>query len=282
MLHIVMDSAGDMPAEMLQEYDIQVIPVNIHFGEQTYLDGVDLDKTGFYRLVREQGCIPKTSQPSPYQFVEFYRRIANPGDTIISIHVTSKLSGTFASAQAAAQELAGEYEIIPFDSGCGSAGMGFMCLEARLLARAGTSIRQIVARLQEMRSQMQIVLSLDTLDFARMSGRVKTLQAVLVSLLDIKPVIELHDGMLDMADRVRTRSRALKHIVTRMREHFGDLPLNIAVVHAEDIETGKKLLAQVRNLLRYQRLILVDLSTSVAANLGPGTVGIVAYPAGEV
>ncbi|RMF45095.1 MAG: DegV family protein [Anaerolineae bacterium] len=282
MLHIVMDSAGDVPPEWLEQFQIHIIPVNIHFGEETYLDGVTLDKDGFYRMVEERGIIPKTSQPSPHQFVSFYRQIANPGDTVLSIHVTSRLSGTYASAEIAARDLEGEIDVVPFDSGCGSAGMGFMCMEARLLERAGATIENILARLREIRERMQIILTLDTLDFARMSGRVKTLQAALVSLLNIKPVIELQNGMLEMADKVRTRSRALKHVIARIQECFGDVPLNVAVVHAADITSGKKLLAQVRNHLHCKRLILTDLSIAVAANLGPGTVGIVAYPAGKV
>ena len=98
MLRIVTDGAADMPAGWEKEYDIQVIPINIQFGDKTYLQGVDLSNEAFYRLVDESGKIPKTSQPSPFQFKEFYQRVAKPGDTILSLHVTSKLSGTFESA----------------------------------------------------------------------------------------------------------------------------------------------------------------------------------------
>src|SRR4030042_4148592 len=105
MIRIVMDSAGDTPAGWLKEYDIQVIPINIHFGDQMFLQGVDLSNADFYRLVDESGVIPKTSQPTPQQFIDFYKRIAEPGATIISIHITSKLSGTLDSAVIAAREL---------------------------------------------------------------------------------------------------------------------------------------------------------------------------------
>jgi len=118
MFHIVTDSATDMPPEWEKEFGIEVIPVNIHFGEHTYRQGVDLSNEDFYRLVDESGTIPKTSQPNPSQFVQFYQRIAQAGHTILSIHVTSKLSGTFESAVAAARELAGQFNIIPFDSLC--------------------------------------------------------------------------------------------------------------------------------------------------------------------
>jgi DegV family protein with EDD domain len=147
MLQIVTDGAADMPAGWEKEYDIQVIPINIQFGERTYLQGVDLSNEDFYRLVEESGKIPKTSQPSPFQFKEFYESVAKAGDTILSVHVTSKLSGTFESAVTAARELGDKFNIFPFDSGAGSAALGMMCREARLMERAGTATQQIIERM---------------------------------------------------------------------------------------------------------------------------------------
>jgi DegV family protein with EDD domain len=209
MLRIVMDGAGDMPGEWASTYDIQVIPVNIHFGEHTYLQGVELSNRDFYRIAQESGKIPQTSQPTPQQFIDFYRRIAHSGDEILSLHVTGKLSGTFASAEKAAEELCNEFHIVPFDSANGSAGMGYMCKEARLLERAGASLDKILERMAFIRENISILLTLNTLEFARKSGRVKALQAALASLLNVKPIIDLQDGVLDMADRVRTRRNAL-------------------------------------------------------------------------
>ena len=110
MLRIAMDSAGDMPDGWAETYDIQVIPINIHFGERMYLQGVDLSNADFYRMADESGVIPQTSQPTPQQFIDFYRKVARAGDLILSLHVTGKLSGTFDSAVMAARELAGELE----------------------------------------------------------------------------------------------------------------------------------------------------------------------------
>lgn len=279
MLRIVMDSAGDIPAQWLEEYDIHVIPVNIHFGEQMYLQGVDLSNADFYRLANESGVIPKTSQPTPHQFITFYNRIASIGDTILSIHVTGKLSGTLASAQAAAKELIGRFKVIPFDSQSGSAAMGFMCREARLMDRAGESIERIVERLDAIRKRVSIMLTLDTLEYARKSGRVKALQAALASLLNVKPIVMLKEGMLELGDRVRTRKRALDYVVDGIAKKVGNLPVRIAVVHAEDIKSANLLVEKVKSVLNCVEVIVTELSTGVAANLGPGTVGIVAYPA---
>src|SRR5512135_2730339 len=120
MLRIVTDGAADMPPAWETEFDIQVIPINIRFGERTFLQYVDLDNAGFYRMVEETRTIPKTAQPSPHQFAEFYEKIADQGDTIISVHVTSKLSGTYASAVQAAQDVRGKFHVLPVDSMVGS------------------------------------------------------------------------------------------------------------------------------------------------------------------
>jgi DegV family protein with EDD domain len=281
MLRIVTDGAADMPQGWEQEYDIQVVPINIHFGEQTYLQGVDLGNEDFYRLVDESGQVPKTSQPTPFQFKEFYQRIAHTGDTILSIHVTSKLSGTFHSAVNAARELTDKFHLIPFDSGTGSAAIGMMCREARLLDRAGLGVQKIIERLETIRQQIQIVLTLENLDYARMSGRVGTLQAALASILNVKPIVVLRDGILEMAERVRTRGKALDRVLELLHHRFGKQPVHVAAVHARDPRAGALLMEQARKLFNVKDIIMTDLSVSVAANLGPGTVGLIVYPAGE-
>jgi DegV family protein with EDD domain len=278
MLRIVTDGAADLPAAWQAEYDIQVIPINIHFGEKTYLQNVDLDNAGFYRLVDENKKIPKTSQPSPHQFAEFYSNIAQAGDTILSIHVTSKLSGTYASAVAAAREIAGKFHVIPFDSLTGSAALGFLCREARLLERAGKSIDEILRHIDGLRAHCGIVLALDTLEYARLSGRVGTLQAAIVSVLNVKPIVVLKDGVLNVTEKVRTRKASLDRILDLVKEEVGNREVLMSVVHARDPQAGADLMERVRKIFTTRDLFLTDLSISVAANLGPGTVGIVFFP----
>ena len=257
-----------------------MIPINIQFGEHTYLSGVELDTAGFYRLVEESGRIPKTSQPTPYQFKEFYEKIARAGETILSMHVTSKLSGTFESAISAARELKGKFNIIPFDSASGSAALGMMCREARLMERAGAGIQQIIERMEKIRKQVNIILTLDKLDYARMSGRVGMLQAALASVLNVKPIAMLHDGILEMVERVRTRQRSLERIVELLSDRFGRQRVNMAVLHARDPQAGHLLEKMARSCFQIKELFTMDLTISLVSNLGPGTVGLVAYPSG--
>ena len=203
------------------------------------------------------------------------------GDTILSLHVTSKLSGTFESAKIAAKELQDRFTIIPFDTGAGSAAMGYMVREARILERTGASLQVILDRMRFISRNVSIILTLNTLDYARMSGRVKALQATIASMLNVKPIVVLRDGMLNVSEKVRTRQKSLERVIARIKERFDDLPINVAVVQARDEQAGASLIDQVKKCLNCRELILTELSIGVAANLGPGTVGIVAYPVEE-
>jgi DegV family protein with EDD domain len=279
MLRIITDGAADLPAGWEEEFDIEIVPINIHFGEETYLQYIEMDLEGFYEKVGKSPVFPKTSQPSPHQFIEFYKASARENDTVLSIHVTSKLSGTYASALSAAEELKDKYKIIPFDSGGGSLGIAFMCRAARQMDRAGKGVEEIVRHLERVREKVEIILTLDTLDFARRSGRVGALSAALASLLNVKPIARLENGILSMVDKVRTRKAALERVVQMGKEAYGDKPVLLGAVHARDPESAASLMAEARKRLNCLEAVQSDLSVSLAINLGPGTVGLVLYPA---
>jgi DegV family protein with EDD domain len=282
MLKIVADSSMDMPADWAKKYEIDVLPVNIQFGDQTFRQGIDITAAKFYQMINENKIIPHTSLPSPAQIVEFYKHIAKKGESILSIHIGSKMSGTYDIVRSASAELAGELNVYPFDSGNGSAGLAFMCREARLLSSAGANIKAIIKRLEEIRDQMTVVFAIDNLEFARMNGRVSALQERVVSLLRIKPIIVLRDGLLEIAEKVRTRNKSIDRIVDLVYKKMGTQKVNIAIVHAQNLDTAGVLLNLVRDKLKIEEYIMTDLSISVAANLGPGAVGIIAYPVGKM
>lgn len=280
-LRIVTDGAVDLPTEWYKEYDIQRIPINVHFGEEkTYIQDVELDQAGFYKLVDSKSLPhPKTSQPSPHQFVEFYKKIAQPGDTILSIHITSKLSGTYASSVSAAEELKGTYNVVPVDTLCGTMGTAFMCRAARQMERAGKSVDEIVKFIEGVRSKTYVVLTLETLEYARRSGRVGALSAALASVLNVKPIALLKDGLIDMVDRVRTRKAAIERVLELAKETVGDAPVHVGVVHARDEASSKMLMEEAKKRFNVKESFTADLSISLVINFGPGTVGLVLYPA---
>jgi DegV family protein with EDD domain len=278
MLKIVTDTTADFPEEWKDLFELNSIPINIIHESKTYLQGIDISYDDFYRMVEEDGAIPSTSQPSPLQFIEFYRQIADKNDQVLSIHVTEKLSGTMASCRNAAKELEGEINVTPFDSASGTVMMGLMCKEARLMDRAGKSLKEIIKRLEEIRDQHRLVFTMDTLKFARMSGRIKDLQAALASLLNVKPIIELKQGVLEMGEKVRSRSKSIDLLLKKMKETFGDQRIMAGVVYARDKQSGVDLLQRVIEEFNCEETVIAELSISLAAHFGPGTLGIGAYP----
>ncbi|GAB4544351.1 MAG: DegV family protein [Anaerolineales bacterium] len=279
MLRIVTDGAADVPEAWRKQYDISIIPINIHFGEKTFIQFDEMDFDDFYKEVDANKNFPKTSQPSPHQFAEFYRNHFSKEDVILSIHVTSKLSGTYASCVSAAEELKGEYNVIPFDSLGGSMGIAFLCRTARQMANAGKSIDEILKRLEELRAQAHVILTLDTLEYARRSGRVGTLSAALASVLNVKPIARLQDGLVHMVDKVRTRKNAIARVIEMGKQAVGDMPVYAGVVHARDEQSGKALLEEVKKNFNVKEMEFTDLTISLAINFGPGTVGLILYPA---
>ena len=279
MISIVTDSTCDLPQSYVDRYRIKVVPIVIRFGEEVYLDGETIDGPTFYRMVEERHRLPKTSQPSPGDFEKAYRdMVATTGcDEIISIHVTGKLSGTCHSAQMAAETVKDRVAVQVFDSLGGSAGLGFMCIEAARMAEAGASRQDIVARLEHIRKEVVIFLTVADLRFAQMSGRVGKLQGTLASLLNVKPIIYLEDGIIDARERVRTQRRALERLLQLVVERVGDSPINLGVVHAEALDDGKELLKEAQARLNCQESYVNNLSLGLAVQFGPGTLGIVAY-----
>ncbi|MEW5720729.1 MAG: DegV family protein [Chloroflexota bacterium] len=279
-IKIVTDSTCDLPASYFREYEIGVVPINIQFGNETFEEGISIDQTTFYKKVDALGIIPKTSQPSPAQFVTAYRQIAQQGyDTILSLHVTGKLSGTFNSATLAEREIGNEIRIVPFDSLAGSAALGFMCVDAAQMARAGKSVEEIVARLTEARAQLKLCLTLATLRYAQMSGRISNLQGFLASLLNVKPIITLQDGLLNPSGKARSRQAALEQLFEISKHAAGARPVKFAVVHGEVREEAEKLLARAKTEMNCVDAFVDDIAISLAVQFGPGVIGMVVYPA---
>jgi DegV family protein with EDD domain len=279
MIRIVTDSTCDLPDEWMKEHNIHVVPIHIQFGTETFRDRETIDKATFYGRIAREGALPKTSQPPPGDFIEAYRKLAAEADEIISIHVTGKLSGTCASAKMAAESVADRIKVHVFDSLAGSSILGYMCLEAAQMVQAGKSAAEILKRLEVTRPRANIFLTLANLKFAQMSGRVGKLQGALASLLNVQPIVRLEDGLLDMAERVRSRKKSVERIIEMARERVGDAPVHLAVLHAEAFDEGTELLEQAKRVFKYREAFVHDLALSLAVQFGPGTLALSTYPA---
>lgn len=277
MIKIVTDSTVNLPDEVLARYDIRTVPIAIQFGLETFEEDVDIDRDMFYRKIEEMGIVPTSSQPATGRFTDVYQELTAGGHQILSIHITSKHSGTYQSA-ILARSLVPEAQVEVFDSASISLGTGYMVLEAAQAVEKGWGMERILARLRQVRERMYLFLTPATLKYLQMSGRVGKLQSALASVLQLKPIIKLQDGVLEACENVRTRTRSLDRLVELLAEAVGThTPVNVAVVHARALEEGRGLLERLKSALNCQEALFADLVASLAVHGGPGIVGVFAY-----
>ncbi len=280
MIRIVTDSTCDLPAELLAHHRISVVPINIQFGHDTYQERINLDEPTFYRRVAAENKLPTTSQPSPGQYQAVYEALAAEPDTeaILSIHITGQLSGTYDGAVTAAREMPAEPPIVVFDSLSGSMGLGFMVLEAAEMVERRAALPEIMARLEAVRDRMQVFFSVEDLRYARMSGRVGLSRMLLVSALNIKLMLTVRAGKLELFHRVRGRSKALQAMVDALVDRLtAHVPARLAVIHAQAPEAAEQVRQALLARVRDAQVIVRDLSLGIAVHFGPGTVGVIGY-----
>lgn len=278
MLKIMVDGSADMPEGWAEEYQFTIVPIPIQIGDKTYYQGVDINPDQFYELVKSPENQPKTAAPSPTMIKTLIEEMCEIGDTVLSINVSGKMSATVSMVQKAAEELKNKINVIPFDSDAGSAVLALMAREARLRDAAGASVDEILKTLSVIKEKVMVVLTLDSLEFAHRSGRVGKLTAAVTSFLKIKPIVTLKAGMLNVSDMARTRTKSLERIVAKVKEEFGDEAIRVAIVHSQDQATADVLNEMLDGVMNTTETIFTELSISVAANLGPKTVGVVALP----
>lgn len=277
MIRIIADSTNNLSDEDLRRYNVQVAPITVQFGEETYQEGIDIDRDFFYRKIEETGMIPTSSQPSPAKFSEFYEENSKAGDASLVITVTKAHSGTFDSA-VMAKSMVPEAEVEVFDSKQISVGTGWMVIEAARAVEQGLSLKEVVAHITDIRERAYLHFTPATLKYLQMSGRVGALQGALGSLLKVTPVISTKDGVLEAGENVRTRSKSLEKILEYLKDDLGtDRPIKFACMHARVEAEGKMMVEQAQQMFDVQEYILEDLVLSLAVHGGPGIVGVFGY-----
>jgi DegV family protein with EDD domain len=281
-VRIVTDSTADISPQQAQSLGITIIPLTIFFGEDAYLDEIELDNAGFYTKLQESEVFPRTSQPSPTVFQEAYIRLIDGGaDGILSVHISSKLSGTYQCACAARDTLPDDMKKIPLeiiDSQSISVGMSQAVLQAAREARMGAGLKEIKDHLLNQLSRTRILCVLDTLEYARRGGRLGSATAVLGNLLNIKPIISLKDGAVIAVERPRTRSKAY----TRIAQLVIDMgKIEQLVIGESNEEVGQELMQALTTI--YQGDIpRYKLGAVLGAHGGPGIVGVAVISAGKL
>jgi DegV family protein with EDD domain len=270
-VHIVTDSTCDLPKEIIERYDIRVVPLFINIGEQGYLDGIDITREEFYKKLPTFPVHPTTAVPSPQKFRAVYDALAEDGATeILSIHMSIALSAVVDVARIAAQETT-SIPVTVLDSQQLSLGSGFLIETAAKMAAAGNSVAEIMPVLKTQMERSYVFAALDTLEFLKRSGRMNKYLAGLASFLQIKPILTMHNGKPG-SERVRTRARALKRVVEMLAE-VGKLE-RLAIVHTNALpERLSELRSMAGHLLPKGEILTADITPVIGAHIGPGAVG---------
>lgn len=270
-INIVTDSTCDLPEALTLQHDITVVPLYINFGNEEYLDGVEISRKEFYERLPQSDPLPTTAIPEKDIFIQTYDRLANEGATeILSIHISNNLSATVDVARTAAKETT-SVPVTVFDSQQVSLGMGFLVCAAAKAVGEGQSMTDIISLLEELTTRTYVFAALETLDYLRRSGRMNSAVAAFGNALKIKPLLKMNRGE-PTAERVRTQKRALERLIELVTE-FGQLE-ELALVHTNAPKAAESLFRQSKNLFTgTEKPFCVDVTPVLGANIGPGVVG---------
>lgn len=271
MIRIVTDSSCDLPPALVDQYGLEVVPLTIRFGSDEYVDGRDLGPADFWRKLRSSDQLPETAAPSAGSFLQAFQNLFEGGATgVVALTLSGQLSGTYQSAVIAAEQLG--YPIKVLDSRTVSMGLGLPVLAAARAASAGGDLAAVVAAAVDAADGTHVLAALQTLEFLKRGGRIGGAQALVGSLLDIKPLIAVEDGVVNAAGRVRTRSKA-KHALNAHVRDRADRIVEVAVLHgdAADVEPFVESIAGV---LPGRTPIVSQLGPVVGTHSGPGTLGV--------
>jgi DegV family protein with EDD domain len=270
-VRVVTDSACDLPDDLIERDGIEVVPLTIRFGKEELVDRKELSTDEFWRRLADSDVLPETSAPSAGAFEAAFRRlIADGANGIICINLSSKLSATMQSAQVAAQAVQADCPVVVLDSLMVSMGLGSLCLTAARRAADGDSLESIVANVTDRRNRSKLYGTLDTLEFLKKGGRVGNARALLGSMLAIKPVLEVRDGEVEEAGKVRTRSKALRLLVDRVKQGPFE---NLAVLHgnAPDLD---ELLDLLEPLAPQDEIVVGQIGPVIGTHAGPRVIGV--------
>lgn len=280
MTKIITDSTADLPEKICKEYGIEVVPLYINFGDKIYKEGIDLSKEEFYRKLKEyepQG-LPKTSQPTPKDFIDKYGNFK--GDNIISIHISSKLSGTCESANLAKKTMNGDITVI--DSELVSGGLGMLVIYAAKAAKAGWDKEKIVNFINDLKRKITIYFTVEHLKHLQMGGRIGKAQALAGSILNIIPILSLKEGVIVPVEKMRGAKKVLPKYTELINERAGKTSMDAMLMHAECEDKIIDLGNMLKTNFNCKNIIPTVIGGVVGTHAGPGTWGLAFCEAVEI
>jgi len=271
---IVTDSSADLPAELIKELGISVVPLYVRFGDEVYRERVSITDDEFYQKLVHGPVHPVTIQPGPQDFVEVYKKLVREADGIVSIHLSSKLSGTYNSALQA-KEMVGEggcpIEVV--DSGSITMAMGLVCIAAAEAAKAGKDLEQVLDGVKQDVPNAHLLALFDTLKYLQLGGRIGKAKALLGSILNVKPMITLKDGEVMPAGQVRTRAKGIERLVDFVK-NAQDIE-SLAVGYSTTLDEAQTLAKRLASIFTKEPVKIARLGTTLGVHAGPGTLVVV-------
>ncbi len=275
---IVTDSTSDIPKDMVKEHQITSVPLSVIFGEETFLDdGIQITIEEFYKKLRSEEKLPTTTQPTPGDFVDVYKDLLKDHDRVVSIHISKKMSGTINSAEMAKQQMPdAPIEII--DSEFTHMPLGFLVLEAAKVANAGGSNSEIKSTIDGLRNRMNELFVPSTLEYLKKGGRIGKAKGLIASLLEIKPILTLHDGEVSQFKTARRWNKAKTEIINSMETLINDpLKLTVSVGDSDTEEDGAEMYDRIKEKFNPKKIFRVNIGTVVGTHLGPGGIAVSFY-----
>ena len=273
---VVTDSSASLPADLARDLGIRVVPIMLVLNGYTFHDGVDITPGELYRLLRSTNHSPTTSAPSIGDFLRVYAAAAETASGIVSIHMSPKLSATCTSARAASQ-LVDDLPIRILDSRTAAMGQGFVVLEAARAAADGADLDTVVARAQEVASKVHLLATIGTLEYLHRGGRIGGAATLLGTALQIKPVLYLADGHVDVFAKPRTQSKATRVMLRQLSQQADGRPLHIAIFHADAPGQAEELRGRIEQEFQCAELYVTEMTPVMGAHTGPGVLGVVFY-----
>jgi len=274
---IVVDSTAFIPPDLVEKYDIHVIPQILNWEGQSYRDNVDITPAEFYTRLKMAKEMPTTSQPSAGEFYEFFSKLAESYDSILAVLISEHLSGTLASARAA-RDMMPDFPIEIVDSRSTVMGLGFMVLAAAKAVANGADYKEAAEAARALKEKMRIIFVVDTLEFLHRGGRIGGAQRFVGSMLSIKPLLHIDDGRVEPLASVRTKKKAMNHMLDLVAEEMkGKTNVHTAVMNAVAPEEAAQVAETVKQRVNPVELLTTELSPVIGTHAGPGTVGVIYY-----
>ena len=271
-IKIITDSTADLPKEIYEKYDIEVLPLLINFGEESYLDGVEINTNKVFERIENEGILPTTAQVIPNRFIEAYKKYLSEGYKIISIHISSAMSGTYQSA-CIAKEILETQDIIVIDSQNVTAALGILVLKAAKLREQGYDITKMEEELNNVKDKIRLSVYFDSLEYLVRGGRISKAAGMFGDMLKIKLILEIKDGLMAVKYKIRGNKKSIKKIISDLENADLDSELPVILIGINSIEIKEAL----RDYMKNNKVNFIECSvgSTVCIHSGPGCCGLV-------